>query len=176
MDGTLTQLLVLVAAAAAAAAVGLAVWRLLRLIPGGRVAQVEAGVQPPHSFELRYVTTAERSYRLATRLRRHGHASGGGTLGGHAPVLCRYRVTVNGRPLVEETVGFGAVDPRKVHRRITTGYLSHEQKSGSSYVATATHVLAAIPRCPAGVEIVAAGNFEPEPGVELSLLDVFLGR
>lgn len=161
---------------AVAGVVGVVIWRLVLLLPGGRVAQVEAAVRPPHAFELRYVTTSARAYRLAVRLRRHGQASSGGTVGGRAPVSCRFRVAVDGRLLVEDAVGFGGVPADKVRRLITTGYLSHETRSGGEYVVAATHVLTEIPRCRAGTEIVASGTFEPELGVEVSQLDVFLGR
>ena len=158
------------------AIVGVVVWRIALLIPGGRVAEVEAGVQPPHAFELRHVSTAARAYRLASRIRMHGYATGSGVMGGCAGVVCRFRVTVSGRQLIDETVGFGSVPGSKIDRLIATSYMSHATKSGSDYTSEATYVLASIPACPAGTEIVAKGTFEPELGTETSMLDVFLGR
>ena len=160
-------------AVVALAALAIIVRRLVLLFPGARVAEVEAGAREPHSFELRYVSTAARAYRLALRMRVHGQRWGQSTSTG---VVCRLRVTVGGRLLVEEALGFGSDLPRPVDREITRGYRWRETKHGSEVVRTATYVLASIPLCPAGTEIVATGTFETGPSTETSMLDVFLGR
>ncbi len=155
------------------AAVSILAWRLVVSIPGGRIAWVEAGVQAPHAFELRFVSTADRAYRLALRMRTHGKRWGGSTSTG---VVCLLRVTVGGELFVKEALGFGSNLPRPVDRRITRGYMWRETRHDSEVVNTATYVLASIPRCPAGTEIVATGTFETGQGTETSMLDVFLGR
>jgi len=106
-------------------------------------------------------------------MRVHGRRAGNSTSTG---VVCRLRVTVDGRILREEVLGFGSDLPRPADRTITKGYMWSETKLDSEVIRTATYVLATIPRCPAGTEIVATGTFETSPQTETSLLNVFLGR
>lgn len=49
-------------------------------------------------------------------------------------------------------------------------------RCGSQLTRKGTYVLAEIPHCPAGTEIVVQAEFRNMPGTDTSMLDVFLGR
>ncbi len=150
---------------------------LIRTIPGGRVAQVEAEENQP--FELRYTTTSARKYRLCAKIRYHIGGSGGPSGFGGGPdegLECDLHVTAGRRVVADETVSFHLKTSQDVDRVITKVFMGTSVDDGFAKTRKGTYVLVEIPACPTGTEIVAQGTFRPTEQSEVSMLDVFLGR
>lgn len=160
--------------------VGVALFLVIRklrgMMPGGAVAEVEAGVQEPFAFELRYTSPATMPRRLCLIYGLQGLGTGGGRYAsGTTGMVCDYQVTVGGKELAREAVAHGSAPPPPFDRHITTAYKTRRTVMGTDYTTSGTVVLCELV-CPAGEELVASGTFRFEPNTTSSELTIFLGR
>ena len=154
--------------------VGYGMKKLVGELPKGRIAEVE--VDPGKPFELRFTPTDGVKRRLFLRYRLHSKGGGGGLDNPEQGLVCDLEVDVGENMVVSEAVGFGKDMPERADREVTVKFNVSKEHSSSDFMETGTFVLADLGVCPAGSEIVVAGNIELAEMTEASLLEVWLGK
>jgi hypothetical protein len=143
--------------------------QLWQMIRSRTRASVVADPVAPHAFRLEHVFDQEKPHLLCLRFfveSSQGSRSGHGARP-RAGLACAYRVSVDGREVAAETVGYGAVPPRPHDRRINTTFFNKSSCHGV-YTEQALMVLCRLEGYPCGARILAEGNLrfdeETRPG------------
>lgn len=144
----------------------LQLWRMIR---SRTLTSVVADTVDPCGFRLEHMIELEKPHLLCLRF---FVESSQGTRSGHgarprAGLSCTYRVTVDGREVAAETIGYGAVPPTPHDRRIITTFFNKSSYHGV-YTEQALMVLSRLEGYPRGARVRVEGNLrfdaETRPG------------